>query len=222
MRDIKICGIDSVKTAVHAGNSGATMVGMVMGVPESPRNLEHESARKMALQIPHPVKIVLVCRTLSNKILEHASTICHDYLQFHDVRSIHLLDTREHACRSRCIIGIDYYVDEPKLAMIGNFIENQDILLLDGSQGSGKQLVPSQLHETFDMLEHALGLRASDVMVAGGFDVENIETFLDSWNPRGVDASSGLEREPGVKDLNLIEQFCKIIRNHDQPGERHT
>lgn len=222
MRDIKICGIDSVKTAVHAGKSGATMIGMVIGVPESPRNLEYEIARKMADQIANSVKITLVCRMLSEEILEYASKIHHDYVQFHDVRSIPLLEKCENAGRSSCIIGIDYHADEEKLARIANFIKEKDIMLVDGSQGTGKQLDPTRLRDIFNRLEHTLGLRESDVMVAGGFTVENIEAFLDSWKPRGVDASSGLESEPGIKDLKKIENFCYTVRNHEQAGGRQT
>lgn len=46
-------------------------------------------------------------------------------------------------------------------------------------------------------------------VLAGGLRVDNVASAITTVRPWGVDASSGLESAPGVKDVRLIEAFVR-------------
>jgi phosphoribosylanthranilate isomerase len=54
--------------------------------------------------------------------------------------------------------------------------------------------------------------RRSELVLAGGLDAANVGEAIASVRPFGVDASSGVERSPGVKDRALIRNFIQAAR----------
>jgi phosphoribosylanthranilate isomerase len=50
------------------------------------------------------------------------------------------------------------------------------------------------------------------VMLAGGLNPENVRDAIAAVNPWGVDVSSGVEKEPGVKDIRKVKQFVERVR----------
>jgi phosphoribosylanthranilate isomerase len=50
------------------------------------------------------------------------------------------------------------------------------------------------------------------IIIAGGLDAENVGRVIKDYAPYGVDAASGVEREPGVKDHDKIERFITSAR----------
>jgi phosphoribosylanthranilate isomerase len=51
------------------------------------------------------------------------------------------------------------------------------------------------------------------VMLAGGLDPNNVRDAIDAVQPWGVDVSSGVEIEPGVKDIRRVKQFLSAVRS---------
>ncbi len=54
--------------------------------------------------------------------------------------------------------------------------------------------------------------RSTRLMLAGGLDPENVRTAIETVQPWGVDVSSGVERERGVKDPGRIAAFLRAAR----------
>ena len=50
------------------------------------------------------------------------------------------------------------------------------------------------------------------LFVAGGLKPDNIIDLLSTYNPKCVDVSSGIEKESGHKDHNLMSDFVQKIR----------
>jgi phosphoribosylanthranilate isomerase len=50
------------------------------------------------------------------------------------------------------------------------------------------------------------------VVLAGGLGPENVRTAIDAVRPWAVDASSRLEREPGIKDHERVRAFVAAAR----------
>jgi phosphoribosylanthranilate isomerase len=54
--------------------------------------------------------------------------------------------------------------------------------------------------------------RRAQLVLAGGLRVDNVAAALAAVRPYGVDVSSGVELEPGVKDPQLIGRFVAAVR----------
>jgi phosphoribosylanthranilate isomerase len=63
------------------------------------------------------------------------------------------------------------------------------------------------------------GLR---LFVAGGLTPENVGSLVLDVRPFGVDASSGLETEPGKKSPERIREFVERIREADRARPRRS
>ncbi len=84
-----------------------------------------------------------------------------------------------------------------------------DHILLDSGSGSGK---------TFDWQRVQPAMRSSNVrfIVAGGLNQQNVGEAVQTLRPWGVDAVSGVEREPGRKDPEKLKAFIAAVRKAEQ------
>jgi phosphoribosylanthranilate isomerase len=68
--------------------------------------------------------------------------------------------------------------------------------------GTGKQVSPEILKALHDQ----------PLWLAGGLGVDNVADVIREWRPELVDASSKLEKEPGIKDHDKILRFVEEVR----------
>ena len=52
-------------------------------------------------------------------------------------------------------------------------------------------------------------------MLAGGLTADNVFDAILATRPWGVDVSSGIETEPGVKDGDCMRRFVEEVRRAD-------
>jgi phosphoribosylanthranilate isomerase len=77
-------------------------------------------------------------------------------------------------------------------------------LLFEGpTSGSG---------QTTDWQQAAELARRVEVILAGGLHPANVGAAIRQVQPFGVDVSSGVERSPGIKSIQKIEQFVAAAR----------
>ena len=94
---------------------------------------------------------------------------------------------------------------DPDELMRWNDCPHIDILLVDGSAGG--------LGEGFDheALAALMPKITKPVIVAGGLRSDNVAQAIRAVRPFAVDVSSGVESAPGVKDPELVRQFCAAV-----------
>ena len=197
MFQIKICGITTVDDARFAAHAGADAIGF-NNLPQSPRYLGADRVESLARDVP----IMTVMLTLDE---QPAALIA--LLERTGVKGVQPYG-RHAAVSAAAAAAEGYMVLFPTRAEPGLKIESvPGVPLLD---------TPSQTKlggtgRTFDW-SVAEGLDG-DFVLAGGLGPDNIARAVRQIRPWGVDASSGLEVSPGVKDSSMVADFIKRAKN---------
>ncbi|HLP85616.1 MAG TPA: phosphoribosylanthranilate isomerase [Phycisphaerales bacterium] len=203
---IKICGIRDVDSAIAAAEAGADAIGLVFA-KQSPRFVEPDDAFDIMSALPPFVSSVGVFRDHSVDEFADIEELCPTlYSQLHgseDVRTVK-------ACGPDVIkaIAFDENTIQAELFKWAALDEVCAILIDASTPGAG---------EAFDWkkLEPFVDTVTTPVIIAGGLTPENVGECIRVLRPWGVDVSSGVERERGVKDEALMQAFCDAVREAD-------
>jgi phosphoribosylanthranilate isomerase len=212
MVEIKICGIKDDATARVAIECGASYAGIVIGTPDSTRNVTIDKASNLLHVMRDDIKTVMVIKELTRELVTSVISLGPDYVQIHKAVAQESIDRLHERLAGGIIFGITPSISDVALAELARVAKNQDLFLVDGSMGKGKVIDHKELIALNDRVQERLHLHMADLIIAGGFNHENISIFLRQFVPRGIDASSGLESAPGVKDPARIEAFCAAIK----------
>ncbi|MCC6428424.1 MAG: phosphoribosylanthranilate isomerase [Phycisphaerales bacterium] len=200
---IKICGIKEPEHALLAAESGADAIGF-MFYRESPRYIDPEEARAVMDVLPPLVSTVGVFVNPSIEKFCDCEEICPtNYVQLHGQED----ETMVRQCGPWLIRAIRYDAGTIRDELARwDAIDEVDAILVDGSLGGqGTTLDWPALAEAIQGL-------ATPVFLAGGLTPDNVAEAIRIVRPYGVDVSSGVEIERGVKDPALIRAFCQAVR----------
>jgi phosphoribosylanthranilate isomerase len=78
---------------------------------------------------------------------------------------------------------------------------------------------PGMYGGTGQTMDWRLARRLADrapILLAGGLRPENVAQALEQVQPWGVDSASGVESEPGVKDMTKVRAFVEAVRAFEQ------
>lgn len=204
---VKICGLTRPETVSAAVEAGAAYVGFVF-FPKSPRHVDIEAARDLAVNVPMGVaKVALIVDAddaAADAILDRVPI---DMLQLHGSETPErVADLRRRTgLPVMKAIGISEAADVEK---IDRFSGVADQILVDAKPPAGGDL-PGGNGLSFDWRLVANRRWAVPWMLAGGLTPENVAEAIALTGARQVDVSSGVERAPGVKDEALIRAFLK-------------
>ena len=202
---IKICGLTTQESVDVAVQSGADLIGFVFA-KTSPRCISPEQARQLSEPIPEQVKTIAVMLHPSDaEVQEVFDKFPADYLQT-DAEDFAFLNLPE-GCRP-----LKVYRDLPGFDPTD--IDPRVLSLFEGKNSGVGELVNTS---------HAMKVaRHAPIILAGGLNPKNVANLLQVVQPQGVDVSSGVESEPGIKDIQKIRDFIKIVRDYewDQDHEK--
>jgi phosphoribosylanthranilate isomerase len=122
-----------------------------------------------------------------------------DTLQFHGDESV--LDCAQY--QMPFIKSLRVKPDTNVKEIAENF-SSASALLLDSFSSSGY----GGTGESFDWSLACVKI-SLPIILAGGLTVDNVADAIKQVNPYAVDASSGVESAPGVKDIDKIEAFIR-------------
>jgi len=209
MEYVKICGLKTYNDIQLSINHGATAVGFIYNIPESPRNLDKSKIKKLIKNIRKECKTVLVFKPESiheiNKITNHIKA---DLYQIHGNFDNKELEKISENFKKRIIIATKLNRSNINsiFGLINQFQDRFFAFLIDNSEGHGKDL-------DFDIVQEILKNRGkARIILAGGISTENVTDIGKKLDPYGIDVSSSLEIEKGVKDPYKIIQFLDKVK----------
>lgn len=203
---IKICGLRDVGTAVKTVEMGADFIGLVFH-SKSKRNVDIENAAKIASLVircgAHPVAVVVDQDASQINELWQRTKIRH--IQFHGDKAIESLPCMNKAMiKILCVkVNANGHPIMPDQRVLTCIDPTKDYLLYDNKKpGSGKRF---SLRKFFPII----GFR---FFIAGGLDAGNVSEVISLTNPDGVDVSSGVESQQGIKDIEKIKKFIDKVK----------
>ncbi|MBU1174213.1 MAG: phosphoribosylanthranilate isomerase [Alphaproteobacteria bacterium] len=206
---IKICGVRSPKILEAVIETGADMVGFVH-FPRSPRHVELDPLTEMISLARGRIESVVLLVNPDNSQVAEIAALDPDWIQLHGPESPHRVDAIRAGAGIPILkaIGIGASND---LDQIGPYEEVCDRLLLDAKAPKNSEL-PGGRGVAFDWQVLAGLDQEVGFMLSGGLTPKNVGEALKKVRPLGIDVSSGVEREPGVKDAALIADFISAAR----------
>ena len=198
---VKICGLkdyDAIQTAV---DTGAKYLGFVCDYPKSPRSLS-------------PYKLAEITKNISNLdaykvavVVDPDDTLIHIIKDSVDFLQLHGSETNER------VLDIKKKFNLNVIKAIKIKTEN-DLKQIDAYTGADDLLLDTPAMEkselfNFNLLDYR---NINSYFLAGGINIDNVAQALQFTSK--LDISSGLESEPGVKDLEKIKDFMKEVKRH--------
>ena len=206
---IKICGIQSNDTLLCCEKNGVNFFGMIF-YQKSPRNISFENAR-MLQNISKDLNIngvgVFVNKDIY-KLEEIIKNLKLKFVQLHGsedeqyVKDLKKIDIK--------IIKSISISNKNDLSKIDKY-KSVDYFLFDYKPLKGE--LPGGNSKSFDWNILKNLDTKKPWFLSGGINTDNIKQIMEDINPLGIDLSSGVEKELGIKDNHIINNFIGKLKN---------
>ena len=202
---VKICGITSVEAAQAVANAGADSIGLVF-YEKSPRNVSIEKAAEICASLPPFVTCVGLFLDPSTEFVETVlANVGLDLLQFHGSETPEFCQSFPRAYIKA--IGMESVNTEEDFKKLADHYTAAKGFLVD-SHAAGKAGGTGQ---TFDW-SHIPQKYAKPIILAGGLNPNNVADAMQRCDVYGIDLSSGVESQPGIKDKQKITKLMKEVQ----------
>jgi phosphoribosylanthranilate isomerase len=206
---IKICGITRLEDARYCAGAGADYLGFIQD-PNSPRYVTPDAAREIISWIHGPAAVGVFVDESPETINAVANRVGFVYAQLHGNETPEECEDIDVPVIKALKVFPDTSVDalRRKMERYGGRVAH---FLLD----TGKDGMSGGTGQTFDWdVAAELALEYS-IFLAGGLSPANVAGAVENVRPYAVDANSGLETSPGVKDADRITAFFEAVRTVD-------
>ena len=205
----KICGIKNEDTLICCEDNSVDFFGMIF-YPKSPRNISIEDASNLQIKSEN-LNIngvgVFVNKNI-NEIVEIIKKVRLQYVQLHGSEDEEYIKTLKRigvkVIKSISISNIN------DLRNVSNY-NSSDYFLFDYKPM--KNELPGGNAKSFDWNILKNLNTNKPWFLSGGISIKNIQEILNDINPFGVDLSSGVEKELGIKDNHIINNFIDKLKN---------
>jgi len=188
---IKICGLTTAEAVSAAAALGVDALGFVFAA--SPRRLTPQAAATLAQPARGRVQCVAVTRHPTQQAVDEIlSTLAPDVLQT-DAADFAALRLPAQLVRLPVV----------RSAQAAPAPLPRRLLFEGPASGTGSV---SDWQAAADLA------RRTELVLAGGLDAGNVAAAIAAVRPFGVDVSSGVESQPGVKSPAAISRFVMAVR----------
>ncbi|MET1416287.1 phosphoribosylanthranilate isomerase [Roseibium sp. HPY-6] len=208
---VKICGLSTEETMEAALDAGADMVGL-MFFPKSPRHVSLSKACKLADMARGKAEIVAVTVNMDPDGLSRIRELVEpDIIQFHGSEAPEALAAAKVMQGTKVMKALS--IEEPEDLERAEFYSIvADWILFDAKPPKDSEL-PGGNGVSYDWtLLKDLELK-KPFLLSGGLDPANVGEAIRQSGVSAVDVSSGVEREKGVKDSDLIRAFVAAAKS---------
>jgi len=192
---VKVCGLTRTEDVAAAVAAGADAVGIVL-IPSSPRFVSRERAGALAAAAEGVRRVLLTVDLAPAELAALLDEIGADAIQPYGAHATAV---------AAAAVAAGIFVLRPVLvaAALELPAPGEGVPLLDATAGAA-------LGGTGRRFDWALatGIEGPWVL-AGGLGPDNVAEAVTTLRPWGVDASSGLEAAPGIKDHGRVTAFVR-------------
>ena len=207
---IKVCGLTSLNDAREAREAGADWLGFIVK-GESPRLIEADAAGAIAAELAGVTLVAVMVSPTPAEAADLAWRSGASRVQLHRVDAMRW--PGDFPLPVAFAIGVDSsgVLQSPLPAP-------RHLVMLDHADGKRA----GGTGETFPWEAAEPLARTRDLMLAGGLGPHNVADAIARVQPFGVDASSRLERAPGIKDHALVRRFVLAVKECDERSDLHA
>ena len=199
MTKVKICGFTEAENARQAAIAGVDAIGLVF-YDKSPRNVDILRAQEIIEALPPFVnRVGLFVNANPSFVDEVLCEVPLDTLQFHGDES--LLDCSQYQMPFIKSLRVK---PETNVLQVADEFSSASAILLDSFNPSAY----GGTGEAFDWSLACVDI-SLPIILAGGLNETNVSAAISQVKPYAVDASSGGESAPGVKDIDKIVAFIR-------------
>lgn len=198
---VKICGVTRVVDAVAAAEAGASAIGFIF-VRSSKRYLDPASVKTIIGVLPRSLTTVGVfVDAPRDEIVKAVEISGVSAIQLHGSEKPQDLEGYPIPAFKAFRVGASF--DVSVLSKFGG-----PAYLLDRESPATR----AQEGKTFNWKVAVRAKKYGRIILAGGLTPGNVREAITRVSPYGLDVSSGLEIEPGVKDHRKINAFFSAIK----------
>tara|TARA_Y100000768_G_scaffold234733_1_gene177456 strand:- start:115 stop:744 length:630 start_codon:yes stop_codon:yes gene_type:complete len=205
---IKICGIQTKETLLCCEKNKIDFFGMIF-YKKSPRNISKENA-KYLLNLSRNLNIegvgVFVNENI-NTLKELVFDLKLNIIQLHgEEDNDYIKKLKDNKLKIIKKISIKYQNDLNKI----NNYSDADYYLFDYMPNPGELPGGNAKSFNWNILNNFQIIKPW--FISGGINIDNIDLLRKKINPFGVDLSSGVEKELGIKDNHIINNLMDKIK----------
>lgn len=208
---IKICGLKTPEAVTAVLNHGASHIGFIF-FPKSPRHLQPAEAAHLAVLARERAKVVAVTVDADDAQLDEIVSVLQP-----DILQLHGHETPERVLQVKQRYGLPVIKafsirESADFENVAAYKGIADRFLFDAKAPKGSELPGGNgVAFDWDLLKQRIDL--GNYMLSGGLNAGNIAQALAKTGCFAIDISSGVESEPGKKDIKLIDAFFEAVKH---------
>ena len=201
---VKICGITNIEDGLKAASLGVDALGFIFA--PSMRRIKPDTTQKIIQALPTTLlKVGVFVDEDPEEVLRVAEYCGLNALQFHGKES-------PDYCQKFSMLVIKA-IQIKDLESLDDMERYPDTTLLLDTYS------PVQAGGTGNSFSWEIALKAKekrDFILSGGLNQDNVGEAIKKMRPFGVDVCSGVETNPGKKDLLKMAEFIREVREADE------
>ncbi|MDA7948676.1 MAG: phosphoribosylanthranilate isomerase [Hyphomicrobiaceae bacterium] len=210
---VKICGLKTRRALDAALEAGADYFGLVF-YARSPRNVDHDTAAALAERGRGTARsVALLVNPDDDEVRQVCDIVSPDFLQLHGSEPLERLEEIR-AIANRPLIKAVKVESAPDVDAALVYESTADMLLFDAKAPPDMaNALPGGNGVAFDWRALRRVKGQANFMLSGGLTPDNVATAVAITHAPVVDVSSGVERQPGEKDDDLVRKFIAAAKS---------